>query len=322
MLNGAEEVLDSLETEHRHDLAIHLYSTHLLKELLWRANGKRHPYEVDQVLRTQLKDNWTSWPGTHARRPPIDYEEGGESHRDSNPLTDSIHSMQLEFNALWQRMYRQSQLKEKKESGQNSLELDVDFLDMPKQWQGDLLDRLDLLFEGLHYKMAVKNATQIDGKANFSLSEDNGQVKHNRRIQMDYHDILARACEVHPDVRYDDVYMKSLELYNDIPHQLKKHKFKLPKQMLEKYEMQQSETTDLNNPDDVLQKSREPYWLLEKLVRDKRFTAAQKMHWKALYRKSNIRNQNLKLISEIQGPPSLGYEELSADDFLIKIPRN
>lgn len=61
-LKSANELLDSLEHSHRVDLSLHLYSAYLLKRLLYKANEKKHFYEVNQFVKTQIKDNWTSWP--------------------------------------------------------------------------------------------------------------------------------------------------------------------------------------------------------------------------------------------------------------------
>ena len=65
IIDTANELLNTLEQSHRADLALHLYSTHLLKTLLRNANRKKSLLEIDVFIKTQIKDNWTSWPNPY-----------------------------------------------------------------------------------------------------------------------------------------------------------------------------------------------------------------------------------------------------------------
>ncbi|GAV51152.1 hypothetical protein ZYGR_0AD03350 [Zygosaccharomyces rouxii] len=331
VIDGANELLESLEQSHRADLALHLYSSYLLKNLLYRANEKKHPYEVDQFIKTQIKDNWTNWPSSKTVIDPqtdklyedaiisnSTYEPGEIS---PNALTHSASMLRQELDSYWQGCLAQC-------ASASEDTLDVDKMEMPSELAHNVIGKLDRFFEGLHHKVAKKNKIELQQDSTskqLTVSQpENETIKGKRRVQLRYHDIISRGCEMGEDMT--EIYMKSLELYNDIPGTIKKNQFKLPKTELKKYRPIKGGKSKI----EVMRKTRENYLELEKLLKDKRLTAKDKMELKKMTRKKIELSLSKKNFFQVKGygldddndeesdPTSSNY---NVDDALIRIPR-
>ena len=216
-LKSANELLDSLEHSHRVDLSLHLYSAYLLKRLLYKANEKKHFYEVNQFVKTQIKDNWTSWPNPNTIIDPSvdklyeDIPEGIENvsvqpgEISNRALMHAADMMRVELDAQWQKFLSKSALD-------HDVTLDVDELNIPNEISRNILVKLDSLFEGLHDKIAKENEFDVrqDKHSNNIRANqiDDEPMQANRRIKYTYHDLISRGCEMNEDMT--DIYMKSL----------------------------------------------------------------------------------------------------------------
>ncbi|GAV55947.1 hypothetical protein ZYGR_0AZ01190 [Zygosaccharomyces rouxii] len=331
IVDGANELLESLEQSHRADLALHLYSSYLLKNLLYRANEKKHPFEVDQFIKTQIKENWTNWPSSKTVIDPQTdklYEDAITSNFtnepgeiSSNALRHSASMLRQELDSYWQRCLTQC-------ASASEDTLDVDKMEMPSELAHNVIGKLDRFFEGLHNKIAKKNKIDLqqDSTSNqLTVSQpENEIIKGKRRVQLKYHDIISRGCEMGEDMT--EIYMKSLELFNDIPGTVRKNQFKLPKTELKKYRPAKGGKSKI----DIMRKTRENYLELEKLLKDKRLTAKDKMALKKLTRKKTELSLGKKNFYQVKGygldddsdeagdPNSITY---NVEDALIKIPR-
>ncbi|CAI4035738.1 hypothetical protein SMKI_13G3890 [Saccharomyces mikatae IFO 1815] len=325
-LKSANELLDSQEHSHRIDLSLHLYSAYLLKRLLYRANEKKHFYEVNQFVKTQIKDNWTSWPNPNTIIDPhVDklYEDIPESVESvtmqpgevsNKALIHASDMMRVELAAQWQRYLFKSALE-------HNVTLDVDELNIPNEISQHILVKLDSLFEGLHDKIAKENefdVRQDTHSNNIKVKQiDDEPVQANRRIKFTYHDLISRGCEMNEDMT--EIYMKSLELYNDIPEKFKRRKFKLPKQILKKYSQPKKTSSYLKV---LLSKTREDYIPVEKLLKDKRLTSKDKSKLQRLNRQETEDAMNKRTFFQVKGY-SADENEISdydLEDCLIKLP--
>ncbi|GMM56995.1 Rrn9 protein [Maudiozyma humilis] len=315
VIESANEILDSLEHVHRTDLALHLYSSFLLKRLLYRANDKKHLFEIDQLVKSQIKDNWVSWPNPNAvvdpqtdkiyedlefldeanMEPPTDIIQNEVS---ASALQHASSMLHLELSSYWQ----DSLVKSSKKSG---MPLDVDNMSIPTEFSTTILNKLDQLFSGLHQKMAKKNkVTVTKEKTPNSASTDvmtaiqikNGVTKVNKQIQLNYHDIIERGYEMHENI--DNIYMKSLELFNDVPNTFKKQPFKISKKVLKKYRNshkgnKKSSSNISNGKDD--------YILLRNAVSDPTIPTEQRDKLRHLLRKQTELGLSQRTFYQVRG---------------------
>lgn len=315
VIESANEILDSLEHVHRTDLALHLYSSFLLKRLLYRANDKKHLFEIDQLVKSQIKDNWVSWPNPNAvvdpqtdkiyedlefldeanMEPPTDITQNEVS---AGALQHASSMLHLELSSYWQ----DSLVKSSKKSG---MPLDVDNMSIPAEFSTTILNKLDQLFSGLHQKMAKKNkVTVTKEKTPNSASTDvmtaiqikNGVTKVNKQIQLNYHDIIERGYEMHENI--DNIYMKSLELFNDVPNTFKKQPFKISKKVLKKYRNshkgnRKSSSNISNGKDD--------YILLRNAVSDPTIPTEQRDKLRHLLRKQTELGLSQRTFYQVRG---------------------
>lgn len=315
VIESANEILDSLEHVHRTDLALHLYSSFLLKRLLYRANDKKHLFEIDQLVKSQIKDNWVSWPNPNAvvdpqtdkiyedlefldeanMEPPTDITQNEVS---AGALQHASSMLHLELSSYWQ----DSLVKSSKKSG---MPLDVDNMSIPTEFSTTILNKLDQLFSGLHQKMAKKNkVTVTKEKTPNSASTDvmtaiqikNGVTKVNKQIQLNYHDIIERGYEMHENI--DNIYMKSLELFNDVPNTFKKQPFKISKKVLKKYRNshkgnRKSSSNISNGKDD--------YILLRNAVSDPTIPTEQRDKLRHLLRKQTELGLSQRTFYQVRG---------------------
>ncbi|CAR21970.1 Rrn9p [Lachancea thermotolerans CBS 6340] len=254
VLKEANELLESLEHTHRGDLALHLYSTHLLKSVLKAANRKKFALETNTFIKTQIKDNWTSWPNPSTVIDPRtnslfedDVMHQGASRSletgEISPagLEHASSMVRAELNAVWQRSLAAM-------SSNAGITLDVDKMDVPPAIAHSIMDKMDLFFKGLHTTVAAPNKLKLSQLANSSqlqISEaqkTRDPVSMNRKIKLDYRDIIIRGCQMQEDMY--EIYMKSLELYRDIPSKYRKEEFKLPKRELRKYSSRSRRVTE------------------------------------------------------------------------------
>ncbi|SCU78551.1 LAMI_0A05006g1_1 [Lachancea mirantina] len=274
LLKDANEILDSLEQSHRNDLALHLYSSHLLKSLLRRANKKRGLLEVDLFIKTQIKDNWTSWPnpGT-VIDPQTDsiYEDVEVTIPENRTLKAGEVSMagldrasellKAEMNAVWQRSLAKS-------ASSRGLTVDINKMEMPQFVFNGVIGRLDTFFDGLHRTMAKEKKLELSQEKNtgaLKINQENGTVKNvkmNRAIRLDYRDVIQRGTQMGVDMSH--VYMKTLELFSDIPYRFRKSAFKLPLAELNKYSVKKSK---FKNQDASRRSVNKDFLSVEKLVR-------------------------------------------------------
>lgn len=259
IIESANEILNSLEHVHRTDLTLHLYSSFLLKNLILKANEKEYLHEAAQFIKSEIKDNWVSWPNpTTIIDPKTDkiYEDtdlinGNKQIKEepkvispnevsSNALDHAKNMLNLEFSSHWQHLLSESSKKA-------DISLDVDKTDIPKDISNTIFNKLDHFFAGLHHKVAKQNKiTVTKSKQTTPQNDENlttieiekGSTLINKKIRLSYRDMIERACQMSENT--DEVYVKSLELFNDIPNTFNKHPFKLPKKILKKYRYNRS----------------------------------------------------------------------------------
>ncbi|SCV01845.1 LANO_0F13828g1_1 [Lachancea nothofagi CBS 11611] len=245
-LREANELLETLEHTHRNDLALHLYSTHLLKSVLKAANRKNFALETNTFIKTQIKDNWTSWPNpSTVIDPQIDtiFEDGtdlistGSSSLEPGEISPAglEHAsimVKAELNAVWHNILAAK-------ASRCGLTLDIDKMDIPTDISTAIMNKMDHFFKGLHTTVASTNKiklSQTSGSSRLTISESrlgSTPVRMNRKIKLDHRDILTRGCKMGDDMY--EIYMKTLELYSDIPMKYRKREFKLSKKELTKY---------------------------------------------------------------------------------------
>lgn len=335
----ANELLDSLEQSHRSDLTLHLYSTFLLKQLLYKANEKKNWFETDQFIRTQIKNNWTSWPTTRTVVDPetnllfedddtASQEENGHENEGGkvqdrtrlkqgeispHALIHATNMLKLELNGFWQHHLAQS-------ASMSKDTLDIDKMTVPQKVTDDIINKLDHFFNGLHNKVAIKNKIDIQqdqATRNVTISQlQNDKVHVKKAPVLTYHDIIGQGCEMGEDMV--EIYMKSLELYNDIPATLDKSQFKLPKSLLKKYRPAKKGKVGVK----VLKKSRETFLEMNKLLRDKRLSAQDKILLRKLSKRSDENAMSKKTFFKVksyQTEESI-KDNYNLDDCLAKIP--
>lgn len=334
VIKTANELLNSLEQSHRSDLALHLYSAYLLKTLLHRANDRKHPLEIDHFIKTQIRDNWTSWPDPKTVVNPqtdILYEDSPTALNElSNiepgeisprALTRSANMLSAELDSYWQHCLAQS-------SAVGDAALDVDKMAIPRDLTGQILGKLDHLFSGLHNKVAAKNKIDIEqdhSSQRVTVSQRRHEkVKANKKVEFIYHDIISRGCEMGEDMV--EIYMKSLELFNDIPSTFDKSQFKLPKSVLKRQKPSSSDSSEMG----VLKRSKEDFLELAKLMKDKRLSAREKCQLKKMTKKTTEHNLSKKTFFSVQAYKSIGQlpkddsegeDSYGLHDCLVNIPR-
>lgn len=316
-VTNASEVLNSLEHEHRGDLPLHLYSSFLLKKLLYKANDKKYPYEVDQFVRTQIKDNWVSWPNNHTILDPQTnkiYEDILEDDNNTHiavgevsgdALSHASDMLKLELNAQWQN----SLAKSAKLSNTN---LDIDNCNIPNIVTNSVIEKIDRLFLGLHHKVAKRNKISVSQNAtssqvNISQEDTEAVIKPNKKIKLTYHDIIEGATEMNEDMK--EIYMKSLELFGDIPEKFQKGKFRLPKKVLKKYRISKSEKK--SNVKRIFASLNENYIPMDKLLKDERLTAEEKKDIRVINKKLKERALNRKTLLQVKG---IDQDESESDE--------
>ncbi|AMD22413.1 HGR074Cp [Eremothecium sinecaudum] len=309
--NEALELLETLEQQHRHDLTLHLYSIHLLKQLLRKANRRKRALETEVFIKTMIKDNWTSWPSPNiVIDPHVDriYEDenfmessGNSSSSELEGLDDimgvpdkgeisplglkhATKMLSLELNSVWQRNLAKSGalVRENKDSGIN---LDIDKINIPQDILNNVLMRLDTFVEGLHTNFAKQTKLALSAQPSTSklvlelglpytgsleegarvseLGEHLNSIDLNRKVKFDYRDIIVRGCEMELDM--SNVYIKCLELFEEVPTHYNVKKFKIPKDILQKY-MPKQQTGAAKKP---VREVHKDYWELTMLSKDR-----------------------------------------------------
>lgn len=338
IVKSANELLDSLEQSHRTDLALHLYSSYLLKNLLYRANDRKYPLEVDQFVKTQIKDNWTRWPDPSTVVDPQinklyeDDEDGDGDEKEtelqpgeisSRALIHGADMLRIELNSYWQHCLAQSSIM----AGEA---LDVDEMSMPKELSDHVMRKMDHFFDGIHNRVAAKNKIEIQqdqASQKLTVSQpNNDKVRANNFTELTYHDVITRGCEMGEDM--EEIYVKSLELFNDIPSSFEKNRFKLPKSVIKRFKPRTNGKSSL----DILKRSREEYYDLERLLKDKRLLASDKSRLKKITKRSIEQNLSKKAFFSVQSSKSydegtlgengkLDDDSYGLEDCLVRIPR-
>ncbi|EDO17764.1 hypothetical protein Kpol_541p7 [Vanderwaltozyma polyspora DSM 70294] len=330
IIDTANRLLDSLEQSHRSDLGLHLYSSYLLHVLLYKANEKKHMFEIDQFYRTQVKENWSSWPNPNTIIDPqtnVLYEDGDVEEKVSElkkgevskrAMNHASNMMKREFSSSWQKYLIESSRK----SGSC---LDVNELEVPTWVCEKIESKLDHLFEGLHNMVAKQKNIEIDqyvsnGQIRVSQEDSQEDVKLNKHVSFNFHDIISRGCEM--GEKMDEVYMKSLRLFNDIPHSFSKSQFKISKHNLKKYKPSTEAKTDISL---IFNTSREDFIQIEQLLRDKRLKANEKGKLKYLNKKNKELDTNKRTFFKVNNNNKShkieNNEDYSINDALVKIPR-
>ncbi|QLL34699.1 hypothetical protein HG536_0H00740 [Torulaspora globosa] len=335
VVKTANELLDSLEQSHRSDLALHLYSSYLLKNLLYRANERKHGLEIDRFVRTHIRDNWTRWPDPRTVvDPQVNrlYEDDNYGERQDSELEPGeisakalVHAsnmLRMELDSFWQHSLAQSAAKAE-------VALDVDKMAMPKELSDHVMWKLDHFFNGIHNKIAARNKIEIQqaqSSQQLTVSQaSNDKVKASNRTELTYHDIIARGCEMGEDM--EEIYVKSLELFNDIPSSFDKSRYKLPKSVIRSFKSTAPSKSCLS----AMKGSRDDYVALEKLLKDKRLLASDKIHLRKISKRSIDQNLSKKSFFSVQAAKSYEQEiharddpdidSYTQEDCLVKIPR-
>ncbi|AAS52969.1 AER288Cp [Eremothecium gossypii ATCC 10895] len=292
--NEALELLESLEQQHRHDLTLHLYSAHLLKQLLRKAHKKKRALEAEVYIKTMIKDNWTSWPSPNTVIDPHTdcvYEDeelwGSREEAPQMPergeiseraLKHAMRMMRVELDSVWQRQLTQSAALVH-QLGQGNVSLDVNKMAMPLELVNHIFARLDAFAQGLNVNFAkqvkVELATQpsmpqLSLKTGTSdqrgSSSGASSTNSRRKAHLDYRDLIVRGCEMKLDM--SNVYIKCLFLFEGLVSRYNVKDFKIPKEVLKKY-VPQRQAEVVPRPVKNLQKE---FWELEALTRDRNLT--------------------------------------------------
>lgn len=332
VVETANELLDSLEQAHRSDLALHLYSSYLLKNLLYRANERKHGVEVEQFVKTHIGDNWTRWPDLRTVVDPqvsrlYEDDNYGEEQDGLEPgeisaraLAHAGDMLRMELDSFWQHNLADSATKA-------AVALDVDKIAMPRDLADHVMWKLDHFFNGMHNKIAARNKIEIqESSQQLTVSQTASEkVKANNRTELTFHDVIARGCEMGEDM--EEIYVKSLELFNDIPSSFDKRPYKLPKAVIRSFKSAGTNKSCLS----AMKNSRTDYVALEKLLKDKRLLAHDKTHLRKITKRSIEQNLSKKAFFSVQASKSYqldmdGHDDSDVDsytqeDCLVKIPR-
>lgn len=348
VIKNANELLNYFEEEHRHDLTLHLYSSYLLKKLIYSAHEKKNYEEVDVFLKTQMRDNWVSWPNPKViidpqldqiyedvpdeRDKPLDpvmaeeMKEYNKIERKKISETSFQHAkklMKMELNAHWEHTLQTAATK-------SETNLDIEHLNIPDRVSEKIFTKLDDFFAGMHARVAKMNKFEvIQDSTELKLSlvqKENSKVKPNKRIKFDYHDIISRGSEMGDDMR--ELYMKSLELYNDIPSKFDKHQFKVPPEISKKYSKKFTDGNHEKYIDIVTKMKYDEFVPLEVILNDSRLTNKDKSQVRRIYKKEKENTSAKKSFFYVQGYQGMNdkdsdysEDDYTLDDCLIKIPR-
>ncbi|SMN22038.1 similar to Saccharomyces cerevisiae YMR270C RRN9 Protein involved in promoting high level transcription of rDNA, subunit of UAF (upstream activation factor) for RNA polymerase I [Maudiozyma saulgeensis] len=318
IVESANEILNSLEHVHRTDLTLHLYSSFLLKKLLYKANEKKHFYAVNNFIKTQLKDSWVSWPNPNtiidpqtdkiyedmelmnnkiSTQEPINIAPNEVS---AKALRHAINMLDLELSGQWQHLLAQS-------SKISGLQLDVDKTIIPNDISSAIFDKLDHFFLGLHHKVAKQNKITVSRSKQVTPEMDENQTvvqiqnkttNVNKHIKLTYHDIIERGCQMGENM--EEIYMKSLELFNDVPNTFKKHEFKLPKKILKTYRYKRK-IGKKPLPKFLFSKSEDDYFSLEAVASNAAIPWEDREYLRDINRKETEMGLNKKNFFQVKG---------------------
>lgn len=126
LVRDAVDLLATLDQEQRNDLSVHLYSAHLLKHLLYRANkDEKKILRTETFVKTVLKEDWTAWPSENVIIDPnttslYEYQSVTETQNtrsesglepgqlDQKSLNHATEMLYGELNAFWQQKLKES----------------------------------------------------------------------------------------------------------------------------------------------------------------------------------------------------------------------
>ncbi|KAL3234535.1 RNA polymerase I-specific transcription initiation factor RRN9 [Nakaseomyces bracarensis] len=345
-VKNANELLSFFEEEQRHDLTLHLYSSFLLKKLLFNAHEKKHFDEIDLFIKTQMRDNWVSWPNPNTIIDPqidklyedvltndngelagnvIDQETEDYLKKEYQKISDTSlqHArklMKIELNSHWEHTLQNGAKK-------LNTNLDIEHTNIPNTVSDKIFNKLDEFLAGMHAKVAKMNkfnVTQDNNDLKLKLIQKDSTIKPNKHIKFDYHDIISRGSEMGDDMR--ELYMKSLELYNDIPSKFDKNQFKVPPEVLKKY----SRPNEKNERRfaEIVGKMKYDYIPLDVIANDKRLANRNKTHLRKIFKKEKENTAAKKSFFYVQGHQAnndsdteYSDDDYGLDDCLIRIPR-
>lgn len=238
-----------------------------------------------------------------------------------NALSHSCNLLKLELNSHWQRCLMESS----KKSGET---LDIDKMDIPENFSNEIIGKLDEFFMGLHDKIAIKNKIKVKSsnhscsppslstpsQTEVSISQmepKKKKIKANKKIKLNFNDIIEEGCNMREDMT--NIYLKSLELYNDIPGSFKKQKFKLPKKILKNYTLENSLNSNLP---EILQNTDKDFINIDTLLRDKRLTSADKTKLKMIREDDRDNVLARRTFMEMQQAQTLNDLPISEMDFV------
>lgn len=277
------ELLRSLEDEQRHDLTLHLYSAYLLKFLIRKSNRKKKALEAEIFIKTLIKENWTSWPSLSAIINPqtdkiyedhvFDYSNEllGNNQVSENKLNHATNMMGEEINAIWVYL-----LKKKMNSSltRSTLCLDIDLINISNDIVNNILLKLDSLLEGLQTRVVQPKNLELSTKPHSStLTLINGNdsslktIEMNRKMKLNYKDIIMRGCEMGFDM--SELYIKSLELFEEIPSNFQEKQYRLPKEVCEKFIPRNISLSEKR----MVTEYQKEFFELEKLIKDRNMSA-------------------------------------------------
>ncbi|SCU97316.1 LADA_0H05644g1_1 [Lachancea dasiensis] len=333
-LREVNQLLESLEHTHRNDLALHLYSTYLLKTQLRAANRKKFALETETYIKTQVKDNWTSWPNPSTVIDPqigtvyedttalsnIDLDKLKPGEISPNALRHASTMVKQELNAVWQQSMAQM-------ASDRGVTLDIDNMTIPNGVATVIMDKMDRFFKGLHTTLASTNKlklSQTNGSSHLTISElqhNQKPVAMNKKCKLDYRDVLMRGCQMGEDIY--GIYMKTLELYGDIPLTYRKEEFKLPKRELMKYASKKRRTDDQQ----PVPRSKSGYISTEKLLKQNVLSFENRTKLRSILHRHRNHILDQKTFLWVKGPTPddseyTPREALSINDWIVPLARN
>ncbi|KAL6942638.1 hypothetical protein ACO0QE_003822 [Hanseniaspora vineae] len=185
----ARELVKYFETTHRRDLAYHLYSLHLLKQVLLRNNTNNA--SVEKFVHRRLPKSLSAWP-----RPETLIKPCTDEYYFSDNTTDKLPSpgvsmMNLELQALFERKVREKYSLRGSFASAETLKLPEHLRNSIYTKLNDLLGSLQLQRLSLKFS---KSKIALDSDPDMNAARVNLKRNYKTRHRLiSYEDILNKV---------------------------------------------------------------------------------------------------------------------------------
>ncbi|CDO93477.1 unnamed protein product [Kluyveromyces dobzhanskii CBS 2104] len=285
----ALELLSTLDQEQRTDLSVHLYSAHLLKQLLYRANkDEKKILRTETFVKTVLREGWTAWPTPDSIIDPNTtaiYEDQQDDDEvktstkhgqlDQESLNHGTAMLYGELNAFWQQKLKESSLtsrqimtddeEEQEQEAEEAEEeelggrvhdtvLDVNAMDLPQDIFQNVMFKLDTFIGSLHLDAAEINTvtlSTVPGEPD--IKWDSGKLGTMDAVTLKSKEKYDyKDIIVHACEVGEDMsqeYLQAIDLFQDLPKTLDKSQFVLPDSYLDRFSQLNLGTSDSEQSD-------------------------------------------------------------------------